>query len=236
MIKHAMILAAGLGQRMRPLTHHLPKPLISVAGKSMLTRVYEHLENVGIQNIVINVHHLSSHIEDFVNENYPQTVISYEEILLETGGGMKKALPFLGNQAFFTINGDSVWFGSKSLSTMQKLWDGSKMDALLLLIPREKAYGYEGKGDFFLGKDGRLTRPGKEETAPYVYVGVQCTHSRLFSDSPDGAYSINLLWNKALENGRLYGCVHEGEWFHISTPENLKSFEPIICALEKDHS
>lgn len=232
MTTKAMILAAGLGKRMRPLTDQLPKPLISVAGKSMLERTFEHLERAGIQSIVINSHYLASHINDFISRHYPETQISHEEILLETGGGIKKALPLLSDKPFFTLNGDSVWTGPNSIQTMKKLWDGTKMDALLLLILRDKAHGYEGRGDFFLSEQNRLTRPKEGEIAPYVYIGVQCVHPRLFEGAPDGPYSMNVLWNKALQNGRLYGCLHEGDWFHISTPHDLETFEPIIANLE----
>lgn len=233
MNKKAMILAAGLGQRMRPLTDNLPKPLISIAGKPILTRTFDHLKNSGIQDIVINTHYLSSLIEEYVRENNPETLISYEKVLLETGGGIKKALPLLGEESFFTLNGDSIWVGSDSLRSMEKMWDETQMDALLLLIPRERAYGYEGRGDFFLTKKGSLVRPEKGEEAPYVYIGVQHIHPRLFHESPEGPFSLNLLWDKALKRGRLYGCVHQGEWFHISIPEDLKVFESIILDLEK---
>ncbi len=221
----AMILAAGLGLRMRPLTETLPKPLISVAGKTMLDRVFDHLQAAGISKVVVNTHYLAPLIEKAVP---PGTLISYEETLLETGGGIKKALPLLGESPFFTLNGDSVWTGSSSLTTMEQLWEGSTMEALLLLVPRQAAHGYEGKGDFFMSKDGQLSRRGDASEAPYVYAGVQLTTPHLFEDSPAGAFSLNLLWDKALEKGRLFGCCHRGEWFHISTPQDLARYEPLV--------
>lgn len=221
----AMILAAGLGLRMRPLTDTLPKPLILVAGKTMLQRAFDHLHAVSISKIVVNTHYLAPLIEQAVQ---PGTLISYEDVLLETGGGIKKALPLLGNTPFFTLNGDSVWTGSESLKEMEKFWDANKMDSLLLLIPREKAHGYEGKGDFFMSEEGKLTRCGTASEAPYVYGGIQLTTSRLFDDSPEGAFSLNVLWDRALKKGRLFGCVHKGDWFHISTPQDLARYEPMV--------
>lgn len=225
MIKSAMILAAGLGKRMRPLTYLIPKPLILMAGKSMLERAFEHIKESGISNIVINSHYLAPLMEHYVKIHYPETLISHEEVLLETGGGIQKALPLLGEGAFFTLNGDSVWTGSNSLLAMQKGWDSFLMDALLLLIPRENAHGYAGRGDFFMSKEGQLTRPEKDQIAPYIYIGVQITHKGLFKGGREGPFSINLLWDKALAQGRLYGHAHEGEWFHMSTPEDIEKYE-----------
>lgn len=220
-----MILAAGLGLRMRPLTNTLPKPLIPVAGKTMLDRAFAHLHAVEISKIVVNTHYLAPLIEKAVPSG---TLLSHEETLLETGGGIKKALPLLGNNPFFTLNGDSVWTGSESLKEMEQFWDASKMDALLLLIPREKAHGYQGKGDFFMSEEGRLTRCGTVPEVPYVYGGAQLTSPYLFEDSPEGAFSLNVLWDKALQKERLFGCVHKGDWFHISTPQDLDRYEPMV--------
>lgn len=228
MIKNAMILAAGLGTRMRPLTDTLPKPLIMVGGKSMLERAFEHLKAAKVSRIVVNTHYLTPLLVDWVKAFYPQTLMSHEETLLETGGGIKKALPLLGNAPFFVLNGDSIWTGTTSLLCMGKKWDEEKMDTLLLLIPREKAHGYEGRGDFHMDLQGRLCRPQKGEFAPYVYIGVQLLNPQLFQNSPDGAFSINLLWDRILKKGRLYGYVHEGEWFHMSTPQDITKYEPMI--------
>lgn len=227
MNKSAMILAAGLGLRMRPMTNTLPKPLIPIKGKTMLQRAYEHLQTIDVSPVVVNAHYLPEQITAHVKELDPEILISYENELLETGGGIKKALPLLGEGPFFTLNGDTVWTGSESLKSMEKAWDPSKMDALLLLVPKEHAHGYEGKGDFFLESDGRLRRPQTGESAPYVYMGVQITHGPLFNDAPDGSFSLNQLWNRALEGGRLFGLIHKGEWFHISRPEDLKAL-PVI--------
>lgn len=232
MIKSAMILAAGLGQRMRPITDTLPKPLIPVAGKSMIDRAYDYLKMAQISNIVVNTHYLAPLVAEHVKAFYPQTLISHEDILLETGGGIKKALPILGQNPFFVLNGDSIWSGPKSLLSMKKKWGREKMDALLLLLPREKTHGYEGLGDFLMDAQGRLSRPPKGREAPYVYIGIQILNPCLFQKAPPGPFSINILWNKALDKGRLYGYVHEGEWFHISTPQDLEKYEPVIASIQ----
>ena len=234
MAKSAMILAAGLGLRMRPLTNTLPKPLISVAGKTMLARAFGHIKEYGITNIVVNAHYLAPLLEKYIKLHYPEALISYEETLLETGGGIKKALPLLGQEPFFTLNGDSIWLGTRSLEAMRKVWNTAQMDALLLLIPREKAYGYEGNGDFFMSTQQQLSRPPSGSKAPFVYIGVQLVHPTLFDGAPEGQLSVNLLWDKAHQRGRLYGCIHQGDCFHISTPQDLQKYEPIILQTERE--
>lgn len=231
MVKSAIILSAGLGLRMRPLTNTLPKPLISVAGKSMLERAFEHLKKIKISNIVVNTHYLAPLVIEKVKSFYPHALISHEDILLETGGGINKALPMLGEEPFFVLNGDSIWSGTESLTGMKKKWGDNQIDALLLLIPREKAHGYEGLGDFFMSDEGRLSRPRKGEYAPFVYIGVQLIHPRIFEQAPSCPFSMNLLWDKALEKDRLYGYIHGGEWFHMSTPQDLMKYEDKIRAL-----
>ena len=221
-ITSAIILAAGLGTRMRPLTDTLPKPLISVAGKSMLERAFEHLKEAKVSNIVVNAHYLAPLIEERVQAIHPQALISHEATLLETGGGVTKALPLLGDRPFFVLNGDSIWTGKPSLTHMNTKWDETQMDALLLLIPREDAHGYVGRGDFHMDPQGRLRRPEKGQEAPYVYIGAQIMNPPLFQHAPSGPFSLNLLWDKALESGRLFGHIHEGKWYHISTPEDLE--------------
>lgn len=267
MVKRAMILAAGLGQRMRPLTDTLPKPLISIAGKSMLDRAFDHLQRNNISSIVVNTHYLAPLIEKHIKSFYPQTLISHEEILLETGGGIKKALPLLvppslrtleegeaiqrtekeldcfaalamtkeeelSHSPFFVLNGDSIWSNTNSLNEMRLKWDEKLMEALLLLIPRERAHGYEGPGDFHMDSQGRLTRPKEGEEAAYVYIGVQILTPRLFRDAPLGPFSMNFLWDQALDKGHLYGHCHKGEWFHMSTPLDIKRYSPMIAELE----
>ncbi len=244
MIKTAMILAAGLGVRMRPLTNTCPKPLIKVAGKSMLARTFDHLSRIQVSHIVVNTHYLAPLIQAEIRKIHPSALISHEELLLETGGGIKKALPLLGTDPFLTLNGDSIWIGGNSLEALQGTWDPLTMDALLLLTPRSKAHGYEGRGNFFMDGKGRLSRVPSikgsshedrvdDDKTSYVYIGVQLVTPNLFNDSPDGPFSMNLLWDKALSQNRLYGYVHQGEWFHISTPEDLQTYEPMIRRIEK---
>jgi MurNAc alpha-1-phosphate uridylyltransferase len=142
----------------------------------------------------------------------------------------------LGCDPFFTLNGDSIWTGESRLKAMEMAWDPAHMDALLLLIPRERAHGYEGRGDFYMDAEGRLSRVGSSvdhDKAPYVYIGVQIVNPLLFQDAPEGPFSMNVLWNVALAKGRVFGCIHQGDWFHMSTPEDLAAFEPIIKGIEK---
>lgn len=232
MVKSAIILAAGLGKRMRPLTDHLPKPLISVAGKSMLDRALDHLKTVHVSNIVVNAHYLAPLVVEHLKVTYPQARISHEDILLETGGGIKKALPMLGPDPFFVLNGDSVWSGPESLKAMKNKWDPATMEALLLIVSRETAHGYEGLGDFHMDSRGKLQRPPKGEEAPFVYIGAQLLNPHLFQYAPSGPFSMNLLWDEALAKGRLYGHIHDGEWFHISTPQDIEKYEPRIASIQ----
>jgi MurNAc alpha-1-phosphate uridylyltransferase len=224
MLKTGMILAAGLGQRMRPLTDTLPKPLLVVGGRSMLDRAIDHLKVAGVSRMIVNAHHLAPLIDEHIKAQHPQVMVSHEDTLLETGGGVKHALPLLGNEPFFVLNGDSIWTGSNSLKQMKETWDEGRMKAFLLLIPRERAHGYVGPGDFHMDAQGRLTRPKKGESAPYVYIGVQILTPQLFRKAPSRPFSLNLLWDHALEEGKLYGHLHEGEWYHMSTPHDLERY------------
>jgi MurNAc alpha-1-phosphate uridylyltransferase len=229
-MKHnVMILSAGLGLRMRPITDSLPKPLVKVAGRTMLDRAFDHLKYINVNQVIVNSHYLADQVHAHVED---RAIISHEPILLETGGGVQNALPLLGQDPFFVLNGDCVWTGSQSLKEMEEIWDETKMDVLLLVIPHEKANGYEGLGDFFLSPSNHLSRRGDAPEAPYVFTGVQILNPSLFEGEPIGPYSLNNIYNKAMSKGRLIGHVHEGEWFHISTPEDLKKYEPIIVKLE----
>lgn len=230
MISTAMILAAGFGTRMRPLTDTQPKPLIPVAGRPMLTRILDHLSAAGVSKVVVNSHYLAPLIQKAVP---PSVLISHEDTLLETGGGVRNALPLLGKDPFFVLNADDVWTDATVLPALASAWDPQTMDALLLLTPRETCYGYEGKGDFFLSAPHRLTRPDAQTSAPYVYGGLQIVHPRLFKGELPTLFSFNLLWNKAIEEGRLGAYVHQGPWYHIGTPEALHLCEPLIQQAEQ---
>ncbi|WP_069094354.1 nucleotidyltransferase family protein [Methyloligella halotolerans] len=225
-----MVLAAGLGTRMRPLSDSRPKPLVPVAGKALIDYVLDGLAASGVRRAVVNVHYLADIIEDHLKarQGGPDIAISDErDVLLDTGGGVKKALPTLGEGPFFIHNSDALWRenGRSALNALAALWDPSRMDALLLLAERETSLGYPGKGDFFLDDDGRLTRRGDAPLAPLVFAGVSLCDARLFEGAPNGAFSLNVLWDRALEAGRLYGTALDGEWMHIGTPDAVAQAE-----------
>lgn len=229
MIRTAMILAAGRGERMRPLTDITPKPLIPVAGRSMIERSIDRLQRHGVQNIVVNVHHLGSQIADRLRG---RARIVSEDHLLETGGSVRNALPLLGNGPFFVLNGDGLWRdGADSmLGRLQAAWDPRRMDALLLLHPLASAIGREDKdvGDYYLEPDSQARHRGSAETAPYLFASVSICDGRLFRDTSEGPFSLLKLWTRAEAAGRLYGLVHDGDWFHIGTPAALAQAERLL--------
>lgn len=216
-----MILAAGRGERMRPLTDSTPKPLIPVAGQSMLERTMDRLIAHGVSNIVVNVHHLGEQIAGRLSG---RAHIIVEDRLLETGGSVRNALPLLGDQPFFVVNGDGLWRERQEpmLGRMEGQWDDDRMDALLLIHPLHKVVGREAKdrGDFFFDR-GHLRHRGTAPLAPYVFASVSICSPRLFRDSPEGPFSLLRLWLRAEQEDRLFGIEHDGDWFHIGTPEAL---------------
>jgi MurNAc alpha-1-phosphate uridylyltransferase len=228
---HAMVLAAGLGLRMRPLTRRTPKPLVPVAGRSMLDRVFDRLDEAGVPNRVVNTHRLAGQIAGHL-ANHSAVILSHEDVLLGTGGGVAHALPLLGGQPFVVCNADIIWLDGKrpALIRLAEAWDAARMDALLLLEPVDSAFGYDGPGDFFRADDGRLQRRGDASTAPFVFTGVQILHPRLFADAPDGEFSLNMLYDRAQATRRLFGLVHDGDWLHIGTPETLTAAESWFAA------
>jgi MurNAc alpha-1-phosphate uridylyltransferase len=231
----AMVLAAGLGLRMRPITVTLPKPLIAVGGRTMLDRALDHLERAGVADAVVNVHYLPETIAEHLKTRMrPRIAISREDALLETGGGVANALPQLGAAPFYVVNADVVWRdGARpALLRLADSWDAARMDALLLLHPREAAVGYDGAGDFHLADDGRVRRRGAKETAPFVFTGVQILHPRLFAGAPSGAFSLNVLYDAAHARGRLFALAHDGDWLHIGTPAGLAEAEAVLAARE----
>ncbi len=223
--RRAMVLAAGHGLRMRPLTETVPKPLIMVGGRSMLDRALDHLEDFGIERSVVNSHYLGEQIAAHLSARARLwTTLSREETLLDTGGGVAKALPLLGDDPFFVINADIVWLDG-SVTALRRLagaWREDSMDALLLMSRTVIAHGYDGRGDHFMDPGGALRRRDDRDVSPYVFAGVQLLHPRLFTDAPKGAFSLNLLYDKAETARRLFGIVHDGEWFHVGTPGALK--------------
>ena len=220
----AMVLAAGLGLRMRPLTLERPKPLIPVSGKPMLDRVLDCLAEAGVAVAVVNAHYLGAMIEEHLKgRSRPRIQISHEADLLETGGGVKQALPLLGDRPFFVVNGDIVWRDGKApaLERLAEAWRGDRMDILLLLHPTASAVGYEGRGDFVMDQLGQLRRRREREVAPFIFAGLQILSPRVFAGTPDGAFSLNLVYDRAIAAGRLHGLRHDGEWYHVGTPEDL---------------
>jgi len=225
----AMALAAGLGLRMRPLTETTPKPLLKVAGRTMLDRVLDHFQAAGVSKCVVNAHWLGEQIRDHLASRPDLDCLLSDESdgLLETGGGVTRALPLLGDEAFYVANCDIIWLdGPRSaLERLARFWDDSRMDALLLLQRVSSAWGYEGAGDFFLDPLGTPRRRVGHEVAPLLFSGVQILHPRLFLDVPPGKFSLNLLYDRALASGRLFGIVHDGEWYHVGTPQALEDVE-----------
>ena len=223
----AMIMAAGLGTRMRPITNDLPKPLVRVAGKAHIDYALDFLEAEGVKNIVVNSHYLAEMLEAHLPEN---VIISRETQVLETGGGIKNALPILGNEPFFVVNSDVICLDAQgktpALKRLAENFDEQKMDVILLLHEVKKAIGYNGKGDFFINEDGTLRRRNENESSPLVFTGIQLIHPRLFANSPDGKFSLNLLYNKDLS--QIGAIIHEGDWLHIGSPEERALAEKFL--------
>ena len=228
-INSAMVLAAGLGLRMRPITETRPKPLVSVAGKTLLDRALDALVAAGVPSAVVNLHYLGDMIEQHLAaRSAPRIAFSDErDVLLETGGGVTQALPLLGDEPFYVVNADIAWIdaGVPALQRLAERWDDTTMDALLLLHPVGEAIGYDGVGDYTPGPDGRLHRRRDDPEAPYVFTGVQILHPRLFAGAPSGPFSLTRLYDKAEAAGRLFGLIHDGDWHHIGTPAGLAEAE-----------
>ncbi len=236
MLQRVMVLAAGLGERMRPITDTLPKPLIELRGRTLLDSILDRAEAAGVPEAVINLHYLGEMIEArLARRARPHISFSREEARLETGGGVRQALSLLGGGAFLVINGDVCWLdGHKpALVRLAAAWNDEEMDALLLLHPTAFAVGYAGVGDFVLAPDGRMRRRRESEVAPFVFTGIQILHPRLFEDAPEGPFSLNLIYDKAGAAERLWGLRHDGEWFHIGTPEGLRDVEDALHPLSE---
>ncbi len=229
---HAMLLSAGLGLRMRPLTASRPKPLVEVNGKALIDFGLAKLVNAGVKKVVVNVHHFPEQVEAWaLRQVAPEIKISDERrMLLDTGGGVALALPLLGSEPFFVLNSDSIWIDGKvsALHRLRSAWRDQTMDCLLLLCSLHKAIGYSGSGDFTMNENGRLLRSDESRSGAVVYIGVCIIHPRLFSDAPNGRYSMNVVWDNAIANGRLYGLVHDGLWLHVGTPESVRLAEAEI--------
>lgn len=230
----AMVLAAGLGVRMRPLTDNLPKPLLRVGGKALIDYGLDQLAAVGVECAVVNVHYLADKIErHLAARKRPRIAISDErQKLLDTGGGVINAMPHLGDAPFFHINSDSIWIDGvrPNLQRLADIFDADEMDALLLLAPAASSIGYGGRGDFAMSPDGRLRRRAEREIVPFVYAGAALLAPALFRDTPPGAFSLNLLFDRALAAGRLHGLRLDGLWMHVGTPDAIAAAEAAIVA------
>ena len=229
MPKNAMILAAGFGKRMRPITDKTPKPMLEVGGRTLLDHSIDHLAANGIEKVVINVHHLSTLIKQHIKRRSDVEIVISDESdkIMETGGGIAKALPLLGDDPFFVINGDVLWLDgpTSALHRLAHTWNQSSMDALLLLHSTVEAYGYDGMGDFFVDPIGTLIRRPEREIAPYLFAGVQIIQAKSLSKAPAGPFSLNVIYDQAIEEQRLLGLVHDGDWFHIGTASGLSQAE-----------
>lgn len=238
-IDTAMVLAAGEGRRMRPLTDRKPKPLVAVEGRSLLDRLLDRLAAAGIRRAVVNVHHLADQIEERLTARRaegagPETIVSDERgALLETGGGTARALPLLQRDVFMICNADTLWRQGMAdpMREMIRAFDPARMDALLLLASTTSAIGFEGPGDFLMEPDGRLTRRPELTVAPFVYAGCNIMTAAQFTDLPDGAFSLNLLWNRAIEAGRLYGLRLDGQFLHVGTVGAIAEAEAALADL-----
>ncbi|MBT0667566.1 nucleotidyltransferase family protein [Novosphingobium profundi] len=228
----AMILSAGLGKRMRPLTATQPKPLVRVAHKPLIDHALDKLEAAGITQAVVNVHYMADALEGHlkVRKKGPQTRISDERAqLLETGGGMVQAAGMLPDP-FFALNSDNIWLDGPSdvFAELSNGWDPERMDALLLMVPHARARNYRGDGDFHLDAEGHVARRKPGRVAPFIYTGIQLVSKRLLREAPEGPFSTNLLWSRAIEEGRLFGISHMGEWFEVGEPSAIKPTEEYL--------
>ncbi|WP_374526092.1 nucleotidyltransferase family protein [Sphingopyxis sp.] len=232
-IESAMVMAAGIGKRMRPLTATRPKPLVRVAGKALIDHSLDRIEAAGIGHVVVNVHYLADALEAHLaaqKRNFTIAVSDERGQLLETGGGMVKALPLLTGDPILIVNSDNIWTDGPqdSIRHLARHWDAAKMDALLLVIRQASATGHGGRGDFHMDPAGRLSRRKPGHVAPFVYTGIQLVSRRLLDGAPDGAFSTNILWDRAIAAGRLYGLSHMGQWFDVGTPASIAPTEAAL--------
>jgi MurNAc alpha-1-phosphate uridylyltransferase len=229
----AMVMAAGLGKRMRPLTATKPKPLIEVGGKPLLDHVLERLRTAGVKRVVVNVHYLADAVEAHLasRKHGLDVVISDERgLLMETGGGLVQAEKLIDSDPFLSVNSDNLWVDgpADTLKLLASHWDDTKMDALLLLVPLARAENHNGMGDFHMDRTGRLRRRDRSHVAPFVFTGVQMVSKRLLRNAPEGPFSTNILWDRAIEEGRCFGAVHQGLWFDVGTPKSIPMTEAAL--------
>lgn len=226
----AMVLAAGLGTRMRPLTNDKPKPLIEASGRTLIDRTLDAVEEVGVRRAVVNLHYFPEMMrEHLADRTSPKIEFSDESgELLETGGGIVRALPMLGDDPFIVINSDNIWLGEKALRPLLDVWMSEPMDVLLLLVPVDTAVGYTRSGDFYLDDTGRIVRRGERATAPFVFSGAQIMKPEVFADAPEGPFSLNVIWDRVIAEGRAFGIVHPGGWCDVGSPGGLRLAEVAV--------
>lgn len=226
----AMVMAAGFGTRMGELTATRPKPLLPVAGKALIDHALDYLTAAGVSRAVVNLHYRGGMIRDHLaGREAPDVVFSEEPEILETGGGVVKALPLLGDAPFWTMNSDAIFTGPPPLPPVTEAWDSTRMGALLLLVPLEATISHAGRGDFFMDAEGCLSRRGSAENAPYVYTGAQIIAPEGFGNAPEGAFSTNLIWDRLIEERRLFGVVHPGSWVDVGTAEGLRLATEVLA-------
>ncbi|MGE4351388.1 MAG: nucleotidyltransferase family protein [Bdellovibrionales bacterium] len=230
----AMVLAAGFGTRMRPLTDTVPKPLLKVGGRTMLDLAVDRLVQAGVRRVVVNAHYLADQIRDHLAERHDvELILSHEDQILDTGGGMKKARPFFGDKPIFELGGDMPFFdgpGQAALTRMAQAWDPERMDVLLLVYPREKARGFGPRGDFMLRPDGALWRTGAPRVRDYVWLSAQIVKPQLYDEIEAEVFSNNKIFDVAEQRGRLFGLVHDGTCFHVGTPADLAQANALLAS------
>ena len=233
MVKHvntAMIMAAGKGTRMMPLTADRPKPLVEVGGVALLDHVLDHLRDAGVGKIVVNAHYLADQVEAHLAAHatdFDVSISDERELLRDTGGGLVQALPMISDDPFICVNADNWWTneGQNAIARLMAHWDAARMDVLMLLVPLATAYNSQGIGDFNMDADGRLSRRVGDAPAPYVWTGIQLLSKKLIVDPPSDVFSTNVFWDRAIAEGRCMGLVHEGMWFDVGYPAAISATE-----------
>ena len=230
----AMVMAAGKGTRMMPLTADRPKPLVKVAGTTLLDHVLDQLRSAGVGKIVVNVHYLPDQIEAHLAAHaadFAVTISDERELLRDTGGGLIQALPKIGADPFYCVNADNWWVdeGGNALIDMAKAWDAERMDVLMLVVPFERAGNTQGLGDFDMDPDGRLSRGGPRRQRPYVWTGIQMMSKAVVCDPPQDVFSTNIFWDRAIAKGRCYGLVHAGQWYDVGYPAAIGMTEAALA-------
>ena len=231
--KTAMVMAAGLGKRMRPLTIARPKPLIEVAGKTLLDHTLDRLKSAGVKRAVVNVHYMADALEAHLAKHVDgiDIIISDERaMLMETGGGLMQAAHLIPDDPFICSNSDNLWIDgpTDALNLLAARWDDDEMDALLLVVPHARANNHRGRGDFYLDANGRISRRKPSRVAPFVFCGIQMISKRLLVDAPAGPFSTNMFWDRAIAAGRCFGMVHQGLWFDVGSPEAIPRTEMLL--------